>query len=282
LLSDGTFIVGQLGAVCQTSTDPFIITLNDAGGQLGVTNNEAYLKKVNAQLQKDLTKCLPPGYNADGAITNLRIVQSYRSGRPYVIEGDMGGAARKNPAALLRCLQKMQVNGEKLLEGTGSTVAGFNFTTGKYECTKENAKYSACDASKKYIARKKPGPAATTTTITTTTGWDDVPYQRKRRTKTRRAGRLAKIPVAEVAVVVLLCAIVGIVLISATVVIIIKTVQWRKTIAAVKSADDDSVFDCKFSDGLGFQYNTRLDAEQLVEEKDDDAGAREHPEIMTF
>ena len=138
------------------------------------------------------------------------------------------------------------------------------------------------DASKKYIARKKTGPAATTTTITTTTGWDDVPYQRKRRTKTRRAGRLAKVPVAEVAVVVLLCAIVGIVLISATVVIIIKTVQWRKTIAAVKSADDDSVFDCKFSDGLGFQYNTRLDAEQLVEEKDDDAGAREQPEIMTF
>merc|ERR1712037_157958 len=149
-----------------------------------------------------------------------------------------------------------------------------------YECTKENAKYSACDASKKYTARKKTGPAATTTTITTTTGWDDVPPPPKRRTRTRRAGRLAKIPAAEVAVVVLLCALVGIVLISATVVIIIKTVQWRKSIAAVESAEDDSVFDCNFSDGLGFQYNTRLDAAQ--EKDDDDAGAMEQPEIMTF
>merc|ERR1719331_3651090 len=105
LLSDGTFIVGQLGAVCQTSTDPFIITLNDAGGQLGVTNNQAYLQKVNAQLQKDLNKCLPPGYNADGAISNLRVVQSYSDGRPFKLAGDMGGAARKNPAALLGCLQ---------------------------------------------------------------------------------------------------------------------------------------------------------------------------------
>ena len=139
------------------------------------------------------------------------------------------------------------------------------------------------DASKEYIARKSRS-AATTTAATTTDEEevDDVPPPPKRRTRTRRAGRLAKIPVAEVAVVVLLCAIVGIVLISATVVIIVKTVQWRKSIAAVESAADDSVFDCNFSDGLGFQYNTRLDAEQLVEEKDDDAGAREQPEIMTF
>ena len=87
-----------MGAVCQTSSDPFILTVNDAGGQLGVTNNDAYLKKVNAQLQQDLNKCLPPGYNADGAISNLRVVQTYSDGQPYKIEGDMSGAAKKNPA----------------------------------------------------------------------------------------------------------------------------------------------------------------------------------------
>ena len=87
-----------VGAVCQTTTDPFVLTVNDMGGQLGLTNNDAYLRKVNAQLQNDLNKCLPPGYNADGAISNLRVERSYNDDRTFQIKGDMGGAAKKNPA----------------------------------------------------------------------------------------------------------------------------------------------------------------------------------------
>merc|ERR1712224_1129777 len=118
---DGTFVVGQLGAVCQTTTDPFTLTVNDVGDQLGITNNDEYLQQINDNLQRDLNWCLPPGYNADGAISNLRVVKSYSDGHPLQIEGDMGGAAKKNPAALLNCLQQMEVEGQPLLEGTGTT-----------------------------------------------------------------------------------------------------------------------------------------------------------------
>jgi len=144
VLPDGKFIVGQVGAVCQVTDDPFVLTLNDPRSQPGqpgqpgqsvAFDSDEYLKKINAQLQTDLNNCLPAGYTANGAISNLRVTKTYSDGRPAKIEGEMGGAAKKNPAALLRCLKTVEVEGRPLL---GTSVSDFKFTPKKGECNEEN------------------------------------------------------------------------------------------------------------------------------------------------
>merc|ERR1712037_203655 len=98
-------------------------------------------------------------------------------------------------------------------------------------------------------------------------------------------GRQIAIPDVEVASMIALFGAVGIIAIVATVVAVKKTIQWRRSIALVENAADDSVFDCKFSDGLGFRYNTRLEAAQLLEANENAETVdndETEPEIMTF
>merc|ERR1711904_311984 len=120
----------------------------------------------------------------------------------------------------------------------------------------ENAKYFACDAGREYIGNNVKSRVTKTTSTTTT---EEVKYVTQGRSKTKYAGRQKTIPDVEIAFIVALSIIVGVVLIAVLALIIVKTVQWRKNISVAMNAEDDSVFDYRFSDGLGFQYNPRSD-----------------------
>merc|ERR1712150_54864 len=128
----------------------------------------------------------------------------------------------------------------------------------KGECNDENAKYFACDAGREYIGDVKPR-AQEKKSITTTTEEVEGKPIKQGRTRTKYSGRQTTIPDVEIAFIVVMCVIVGAVLIAVAGLIIVKTVQWRKNISVAMNAEDDSVFDYQFSDGLGFQYNPRLD-----------------------
>merc|ERR1712187_237452 len=111
----------------------------------------------------------------------------------------MGAAARKNPAALLRCLQTMQ--GQSLLPG-GATVKKVAYTETDGECSEENAKYYACDPSKEYVVQQSGVRRAVLSTtgsseVTLMSEPDGLPAARTVRSK---SGRAIAIPGFEVAV----------------------------------------------------------------------------------
>ena len=90
-----------VGAVCQVRDDPFIFTVKDLGGLFGLSSTGAqmqFIDLLNDQLTDELNDCLPPGYNVEGVVRDLRIVRQGVEGKTLRVAGSMGGGASKNPA----------------------------------------------------------------------------------------------------------------------------------------------------------------------------------------
>ena len=87
----------------------------------------------------------------------------------------------------------------------------------------------------------------------------------------RKIGSKISSSIIDVVITVLLIVVVTIVLVGVTVIIVVKTVQRRRSMAILKDSKDDSVVDCKFMDGLGLEYNTRLSS-KIVDEENENNG----------